>query len=205
MKKIPTLFVREFENHHVVKCTGQVTPGLEWVLEAPNGENGVATIKYDGACCAIFDGVFYKRYDAKHGKTPPTGAIPCCDPDPVTGHWPHWVRCNRDDPADKWFFSAFDKLETRYDGTYEAVGPHFQGNPYGFPDDFLVKHGEAAAVVERSYDGIRRWLAEHFEEGLVFWKDGKPQCKIKRSDFGFPWPTEETARVYKERRDDGRT
>ena len=24
-------------------------------------------------------------------------------------------------------------------------------------------------------------------EGLVFWKDGKPQCKIKRIDFGLEW------------------
>ena len=24
-------------------------------------------------------------------------------------------------------------------------------------------------------------------KGIVFWKDGQPQCKIKRSDFGFPW------------------
>ena len=28
----------------------------------------------------------------------------------------------------------------------------------------------------------------HNIEGLVFWKDGEPQCKIKRSDFGFEWP-----------------
>ena len=41
--------------------------------------------------CAIIDGKFYKRYDAKKGKTPPEGAIPCQDaPDPVTGHFPHY-------------------------------------------------------------------------------------------------------------------
>ena len=28
---------------------------------------------------------------------------------------------------------------------------------------------------------------ESYEEGLVFWKDGKPRCKIKRTDFGFEW------------------
>ena len=26
------------------------------------------------------------------------------------------------------------------------------------------------------------------EIGIVFWKDGEPRCKIKRSDFGFKWP-----------------
>ena len=63
MKKIPTLFHREFQDHHVISISRDVTPGLEWVLA---GE-GVATEKIDGACCAIIDGVFYKRYDAKKG------------------------------------------------------------------------------------------------------------------------------------------
>ena len=56
MKKIPTLFEREFEDHKVISCKPVVTPGLEWVL---NGE-GIATVKYDGSCCAIFNGIFYK-------------------------------------------------------------------------------------------------------------------------------------------------
>ena len=34
----------------------------------------------------------------------------------------------------------------------------------------------------------KKYLFEHEIEGLVFWKDGSPQCKIKRSDFGFEWP-----------------
>lgn len=88
MKKIPTLFEREFENGKLVGITPSVLPEFEWVFE---GE-GVATTKFDGACCAVIDGEFYKRYDAKNGKTPPTGAIPCCEPDPITGHWPHWVK-----------------------------------------------------------------------------------------------------------------
>ena len=60
MKKMPTLFHREFQDHHVISISQEVTPGLEWVLA---GE-GVATEKIDGACCVIIDGVFYKRYDA---------------------------------------------------------------------------------------------------------------------------------------------
>ena len=111
MKKIPTLFVREFENHRVVKVLPEVTPGFEWVLR---GE-GTPTVKIDGACCAIIDGKFYKRYDAKKDKRgnlkiPPSGAIPCCDPDPVTGHWPHWVLVDENDPADKWFVEARNSM-----------------------------------------------------------------------------------------------
>lgn len=188
MKKIPTLFEREFADHKVVGITDKVTPGMEWVL---NGE-GIATIKWDGSCCAIIDGVFYKRYDAKRGKTPPEGAIPCCDPDSVTGHHPHWVPVDWANPADKWFVEAFNHRGGMVDsGTYEAVGPHFQGNPYNYPFDFLIRHGFASVDVTRTFDGIKSYLECHEIEGLVFWKDGEPQCKIKRSDFGFAWPVME--------------
>lgn len=193
MKKIPTLFERQFENHRLIGITDRVTPGFEWVLE---GE-GTATVKLDGACCAIIDGEFYKRYDCKKGKTPPEGALPCCDPDPVTGHWPHWVKVDRDNPSDKWFVAAYqnrdkDELE---DGTYEAIGPHFQGNPYGFNFDHLVRHGIYICSVPRSFDGIRDFLKRRPVEGLVFWKDGAPQCKIKRTDFGLLWPDPRAAKA----------
>ena len=214
MKKIPTLFERTFENHKVVGITDKVTPGFEWVLE---GE-GIATIKLDGSCCAIIDGEFYKRYDAKKGKKPPEGAIPCCDPDPVTGHWPHWVKLDENNPSDKWFFEAFkmftkghscsDFIEKNiFTGvtTFEAVGPHFQGNPYHLEQDTVFAHGVLTADglnqrtiflgavplitgKPRTFEEIRLYLENHEIEGIVFWKDGEPQCKIKRSDFGFEWP-----------------
>ena len=184
MKKIPTLFEREFANHKVVGITDTVHKGMEWVLA---GE-GTATIKWDGSCCSFFGGKFYKRYDAKKGKKPPIGAIPCCEPDPVTGHHPHWVEVDENNPADKWFAEAFNNTMPTDDGTYEAVGPHFQGNPHGFENDRLVAHGMDFADVPRSFDGIKDYLSIHNIEGIVFWKDGEPQCKIKRSDFGFEWP-----------------
>ena len=188
MKKIPTLFEREYANHKVVGIKPIVTEGMEWVL---NGE-GVATVKFDGSCCAIINGEFYKRYDAKKGKKAPEGAIPCCEPDAVTGHHPHWVKVDRDNPADKWFVEAFKNTFIHSivpipDGTYEAMGVHFQGNPEGYDCDILIRHGQEIVEVERSFEGIRKWLDEHYVEGLVFWKDGEPKCKIKRSDFGFDW------------------
>ena len=105
MKKIPTLFERVYENHKVVDIKNKVAEGMEWVLEG----KGIATIKWDGSCCAIINGELYKRYDAKNGKKPPECAIPCCEPDPVTGHHPHWLKCDMNSPADKWFFSAYSK------------------------------------------------------------------------------------------------
>lgn len=187
MKKIPTLFERKFENHRVVGITDNITPGCEDAFY-----HGIATIKLDGSCCAIIDGLFYKRYDCKKGKTPPEGAIPCCDPDPITGHWPHWVKVNPENPADKWFDAAYIHSKIAeghlYDGTYEAVGPHFQGNPYGFTLDMLVLHGAYEVYVERTFEAIGNYLNNNSHEGLVFWYKGEPVCKIKRSDFGFEWP-----------------
>ena len=186
MKKIPTLFERIYDNHKIVGITENITPGCEEAFD-----KGIATIKRDGSCCAIINGEFYKRYDCKKGKTPPEGAIPCCDPDPVTGHWPHWVKVNDNDKASKWFVTAYnhtlDMCGELTDGTYEAVGPHFQGNPYNLHVDQLWLHGQENVEVGRTFGDIKNWLENHNHEGIVFWLNGEPVCKIKRSDFGFSW------------------
>lgn len=197
MKKIPTLFERVFENHKVVSISNKVTPGMEWVLEG----QGLATLKWDGSCCAIINGELYKRYDAKKGKKPPEGAIPCCDPDPVTGHHPHWVKVDAKNPDDKWFIKAYENtffkgyssvLPSPVPITYEAIGPHFNGNPQKCPIDRLVQHGlQEVYMPERSFEGIFEYLRTAPIEGIVFWKNGEPMCKIKRTDFGFEWPVKE--------------
>ena len=210
MKKIPTLFERVYENHKIVDILPNVTKGMEWVLEG----KGIATLKVDGSCCAIINGEFYKRYDAKRGKQIPEDAIKCQEePDPITGHLPCWVKVDENKPEDKWFMEAYKnaidagKIETTnsglasgkisehrefvypkmQDGTYEAIGVHFQGNPYNLRSDTIVKHGTITINVERTFDGIKKYLLDHYIEGIVFWLDGEPRCKIKRSDFGFEW------------------
>ena len=195
MKKIPTLFKREFDLHKVIKILPEVTPGFEWVLE---GE-GIATEKIDGSCCAVIDGEWFRRYDAKKGRSIPVNAIPCQDkPDPITGHWPHWLRLDPKNPADKWYVEAFNNTESYLcDGTYEAIGPHFQGNPYNQPYDHLIRHG--IIIIEdfpRTFEGMRDYLKTHNIEGVVFWKDNEPKCKIKRSDFGFEWPVKNIWRYF---------
>lgn len=187
MKKIPTLFTRIFEGRKIVGIKDEITPGCEEAFR-----NGIATVKIDGSCCAVIDNEFYKRYDAKKGKKPPEGAIPCCEPDPITGHWPHWVYVT-DFPSDKWFMEAMSNsramgMPAKDNATYEAVGPHFNGNPYRLEKDILIEHGEDEIVVERNFESIGQWLNEHLEEGIVFWLNGEPVCKIKRSDFGLEWP-----------------
>lgn len=188
MKKIPTLFERVFDGHKIVDVLPNITPGCEEAFRY-----GTATIKFDGSCCAIIDGQLYKRYDAKKGKPIPAGAIKCQnEPDPITGHLPCWVKCERDNPADKWFFAGYDNIRNTNgtplsDGTYEAIGKHFQGNPYNIPRDVLEKHGQREVIVVRTFDGVKWWLNKFYHEGLVFWLNGEPVCKIKRSDFGLEW------------------
>ena len=189
MKKIPTLFKRIYDGNRVKGIIDEVLSGMEWVLAG----DGLATVKIDGTCCAIIGGRFHRRYDAKRGRKPPAGAIPCCDPDPTTGHWPHWLPVDSKDRGSNWHLAAYYNAGgiCLPDGTYEAIGPHFQNNPYALTYDILEKHGNRIITdAPRSFDGLCEYLRVHNIEGLVFWKDGEPRCKIKRSDFGFKWPDE---------------
>ena len=190
MQKMPTLFIREFDNHRVIKVLPDVAKGCEWVL---SGE-GVATEKLDGTCTWFHDGHIWKRYDAKHGKPVPDDAIKCQEEaDPVTGHLPCWVPVYDDDPSDKWFVTAYkDQLEQGYvfeEGqTYELIGKHIRANPYNLDNDIYCKHGEKILPdVPRDFDGIRAYLESHKIEGIVFHRGNGEMCKIKRSDFGFSW------------------
>ena len=192
MRKMPSLFNREFDNHHVVKCLNEVTPGCEWVI---NGE-GVATEKLDGTCCLIEGHKIYARYDFKKGRKLPEGAIPCQEaPDPITGHFPHWVLCTNQ-PQYKYHIEAFERMKIlaiRYNkiypnGTYELCGVHFQSNPYNLDTDILYHHGDKVLEdVPRTYEGIKDYLENHYIEGIVFHRGNGEMCKIKRSDFGFEW------------------
>lgn len=188
MKKLPTLFKRKFENNRIVSIENVVTPGMEWILDG----QGTATEKLDGSCCAIINGKFYRRYDAKNGRVPPDGSIPCCDPDPITGHWPHWALVDFEDSSVKWYVQAYKESNGQdlKDGTYEVIGPHFQSNPYHLEKDILERHGiRVLKDVPRTFEGIQNYLESHYIEGIVFWKDDMPMCKIKRRDFGFGWNT----------------
>lgn len=193
MKKIPTLFKRVFDGNRIAEILPEITEGCEEAFL-----HGEATVKWDGSCCAVINGELYKRYDAKNGKPVPEGAIKCQEePDPITGHLPCWVKCNRNNPADKWFWNAYDTTINRFysyfgefpkmSDTYEAIGEHFNGNPYKLDFDYLAPHGIRKVDVERTFEYVKKFLAENHIEGIVFWLHGEPVCKIKRTDFGYEW------------------
>ena len=58
--------------------------------------------------------------------------------------------------------------------------------------DALIMHGLLECMLEDfSFDGIKSFLENSPVEGIVFWNEDGPLCKIKRTDFGFPWPVNE--------------
>lgn len=183
MKKMPTVFERDW-NGDRSRVTSKVNPLAQWVID---GE-GVATRKHDGTACLIESGVLWVRFDAKHGKKPPANFRPAQDaPDAETGHWPGWVPAGLA-PQYQWQRAAYEnsKIPTELiaDGTYEACGPHFQGNPEGYEADKLVRHGSEKLDAPRTFEGLREWLATQNIEGIVWYHPDGRMAKIKLKDFG---------------------
>lgn len=180
MIKISTLYKKNPENLALV--INEVNPENEWVFT----DKGVkATRKFDGTAAAIIDGVLYKRYDVKKGRQVPENAIPCQEPDAITGHWPHWVKVDANNPEDKYFIEAWNNRSDKRDGTYELIGPKIQGNPERFESHTLVRHGERELLVrDLSFAGIFHAVSVHDIEGIVFHHPDGRMCKIRKSDFG---------------------
>lgn len=184
MQKIISLFQRDYEGNRQVQ--DEVTPGAEWVIA---GE-GQGTRKWDGTCCKIEDGKFYKRYDAKKGKTPPKGFIPTQEPDPITGHWPGWLEVGAG-PEDKWFIQGYAESCLIYedriipDGTYELVGPKVNGNKDQFDHHTLLKHGKDYLYAPRTFNELKLWFTHQEIEGIVWHHPDGRMVKIKKKDFGY--------------------
>lgn len=208
MQKIISLFQRNYTGDRLVR--DEVVPGAEWVLA---GE-GTATVKIDGTACLVEDGRLFKRYDLpltkewankkKQGYTgpweswmyqaAPAGFLPAAEePDPTTGHFPGWVLVSETDPADQWHRAAWAYHAGRQDvlaeDTYELVGPKVQGNPYQLSEHELLRHGAVElSGVPRTFMGLALYFAEHPIEGIVWHHPDGRMVKIKRRDFGLPWP-----------------
>lgn len=181
MKKIKSLFERNYDGDRQVR--NEVVEGSEWVI---NGE-GIATQKYDGTCCMIKNGIFYKRYTWKLGKNPtkiklkPKDFIPATELDPITGKQEGWVPVT---PEDKFHNEAFS--DRMCDGTYELIGPKVQGNPENTSAHFLVMHNIAIPLPDcpRDFDGIKEFLKDKDIEGIVWHHPDGRMVKIKKKDFG---------------------
>lgn len=182
MKKIPTLFIRDWEGNKSL-VTKEINPEAAWVIA---GE-GVPMVKLDGTACMVLDGKLYKRYDAKNGKTPPEDFVSADDPDEVTGHWPGWVPVGE---KDKWHLEAWERDKDNLpDGTYELVGPKIQGNPEGWEQHTLINHRDEEMLrlsdhFPRSYESLYEFLDGMAIEGIVWQHSDGRMAKLKLSDLG---------------------
>jgi hypothetical protein len=182
MRKCVTLFERDPETHRVLD---RVAAGAEW---AAAGE-GVATLKWDGTCCAVIGGKLHKRYDGSKSKHLPADFVPA---DGAESHWLGW-RPVGDGPEDRWHQEAWrGVLESNLaleDGTYELVGPKVNKNPDGVPTHQFRRHGDVVfADVPRDYSRLREWLTGRDLEGVVFHHPDGRLVKIKGRDFGLRRP-----------------
>jgi len=182
MKKIPCLFKRDYECDNKL-VYDEVNEGCEWVLA---GE-GIATRKFDGTCCLIKDGKYYKRYTLKRGKKAPKDFIAVTEVDPDTGKQFGWVPLG---PYDHYHMEAlmYHRMMNEFlpDGTYELCGPKVNSNNERFSTHSMVKHGEVVLLnVPHNFSGLRDYLCDKDIEGIVFHhRDGR-MAKIRKCDFGF--------------------
>lgn len=181
MKKIPTLFERDFQNNGAI--IDAVHKDCEWVVA---GE-GQATIKHDGTCCMIRDGKIYKRYELKKGKKAPENFEPACEFDENTGKQQGWVPVG-DGPEDAYHREGLEWLVSvdgvAHDGTYELVGPKVQGNPECVSRHILIRHGSVKIDAPTGFNELREWF-RHFcgIEGIVWHHPDGRMAKIKLRDF----------------------
>lgn len=180
MKKISTLFIKN--PNDLGKVVNEINPDNQWVFDGL----AIPTRKFDGTSCAIIEGELYKRFDLKEGKKLPPYTIPCQKPDENSGHHPHWVKCDPNDPSNKWHFEAFNKLIEKINGTYELCGEKIQGNSENIIGYQLIKHGEEILnITDFTYNNLYHFLLNEDIEGIVFHhKNENKMCKIRKSDFG---------------------
>jgi hypothetical protein len=212
MKKIISLFKRAYDGTHQVH--DEIAKGAEWVI---NGE-GTPTVKIDGSCCMVRDGILYKRYDRRLTKSAsrlarsgykgtwteaafrpaPAGWTQAEHLDSTSGRWGGWLKVDIEKTSDKFHIEAIASVGNwpLEDGTYELVGPKVQGNPYKMDSHKLVQHGDYKMKdFPRTFDEIRNHLVKSILiEGVVWHHPDGRMVKIKRKDFGLPWPAGDDSR-----------
>lgn len=188
MKKIPTIFERDWDGSRVLP---KINSACQWVFD---GE-GKATVKWDGTSVMIRDGKMYKRREIRDSDlanlSPAAFSFEIVDHDEVSKKAIGWVPVG-DGPEDRWHREAWDyELSCQPDlpdGTYELIGPKIQGNPEHARRHELWRHGSAVLEVppELTYDGIKWYFAMRGcdIEGIVWHHPDGRMAKIKLRDFG---------------------
>jgi len=182
------VFLRNPENMKLV--TREVNPDAAWVLEGI----GMPTIKKDGTNVRVT----VRRVTVRNGvvvyaekRRNPTRE------EKANGAEPGYVPVDERDPSDKHILRAI--IETNYsdwpDGEWscEALGPKIQGGVESSTPCLYCFSLFPTPLP--SWENPRTWLEmyncleAHEIEGIVWHdKENHRYAKIKRRDFGLPWP-----------------
>lgn len=193
MKKIPTLYVRDWDGNPKY-VTREPNPECAWVF---NGE-GRPTVKWDGTCVGYLllsdtDTVpeWYARREVKPGKPRPANFW-SVEHDEATGKYIGWEPIAQS-PFAKYHAEALANSAAVKLGTYELLGPKINGNPDGFAAHILIEHGwaplslrEDVKMVPLDFDALRVWLHSRPYEGVVWHHPDGRMAKIKKRDFAQP-------------------
>lgn len=183
MQKILTVFVRNPEN--MARVTDEVTPGCEWVF---NGE-GFPTVKVDGTNVLVE--VRGGRCFAVNKRRNPTRE------EKAEGAEPGYVLAPHDAPENKHIHEAVDATDFSAwpDGDWpcEAFGPKIQGGAGGKSPGLyaFTLNPTRLPLFLPAFDTIQNALASNPIEGIVWHHIDGRMAKIKRRDFGLPWPVRE--------------
>lgn len=193
MRKIPTLFVRDYTDPHRPVLTPEPNPECAWVLA---GE-GHPTRKYDGTCVLYDVTGWWARRDVKPGKPRPHVYMPV-HTDPTTGKTFGWEPIDQS-PHAKAHADALDWLPQHKDahgdlsaildyGTFELCGPKINGNPENYDHHVLIPHADAAHVPPFGYTfgDLHRtmlWLRAEGIEGIVWHHPDGRMAKLKHRDY----------------------
>ena len=177
MKKIPTVFMRDFDGDPS-RVLNEPHPDCDWVFAGV----GTATRKYDGTCCRFDGTAWWKRREVKPGRTAPEGFIEA-DHDLTTGKRMGWEPVTE---QDKWHLEAIAEAGSVAPGTYELLGPKVQGNPESRATHVMQSHADAEFLPDcpRDFAGLDAYLADFRGEGVVFHHPDGRMAKIKCRDFG---------------------
>jgi len=199
MKKIPTLFDRDWNGNH--KVINQLDPRL--VDKEIDWSQAICTEKFNGTNVAVQ--IYHNMFSYYKRKNP-------TKEEKKQGIEPSYTAVLKDNPNDKYINKAFEntnigELQKKYhlsDGLYsaEAIGPKIQGNPYKLEKHQLIFFSIPEfikpynfLVVHPTFD----WLKEHLPlltshldetdtipiEGLVWHFPDKSMIKIKTEDFDY--------------------
>lgn len=181
MKTIPTLFIRDDRG----RAIDEINPECQWVFD---GE-GIPTVKWDGSACLYRDHKWFRRHRIKEGAMVPDNWIHhSFDLTQKSGHG--WLPISSANPADQFHIEAAANYVNHLvcGDTYELVGPKMQKNPYNLDRHEFWRHGWAMDDCVRTFIGFKNHLTSVNAEGIVFWHPDGRMAKIKRRDFGIPWP-----------------